>query len=178
MLLAVIDTVAVGVGGLHNVVVGPAGGAHIGELAQLAGVSSRTLRYYDRIGLLCPEQRGENNYRYYARHQLNSAYLIGSLRLLEVGLEDIRRYSTGRTPERMLAFFAQQEERIQAEIEKMKEECGTTVLSIAHRLSTLQNCDEIIVMDKGCIVQRGTYRELERAFLNVCGKLGLREKKP
>lgn len=28
---------------------------------------------------------------------------------------------------------------------------------------TLQNCDEIIVMDKGCIVQRGTYRELESA---------------
>ena len=55
------------------------------------------------------------------------------------------------------------EKRIQAEIEKMKEECGTTVISIAHRLSTLQNCDEIIVMDKGCIVQRGTYRELERA---------------
>ena len=55
------------------------------------------------------------------------------------------------------------EKRIQAEIEKMKEECGTTVLSIAHRLSTLQNCDEIIVMDKGCIVQRGTYRELESA---------------
>ena len=53
------------------------------------------------------------------------------------------------------------EKRIQAEIEKMKEECSTTVLSIAHRLSTLQNCDEIIVMDKGCIVQRGTYRELE-----------------
>ena len=43
----------------------------------------------------------------------------------------------------------------------MKEECGTTVISIAHRLSTLQNCDEIIVMDKGRIVQRGTYRELE-----------------
>lgn len=53
------------------------------------------------------------------------------------------------------------EKRIQAEIEKMKEECGTTVISIAHRLSTLQNCDEIIVMDKGRIVQRGTYRELE-----------------
>lgn len=53
------------------------------------------------------------------------------------------------------------EKRIQAEIEKMKEDCGTTVISIAHRLSTLQNCDEIIVMDKGRIVQRGTYRELE-----------------
>ena len=53
------------------------------------------------------------------------------------------------------------EKRIQAEIEKLKEECGTTVISIAHRLSTLQNCDEIIVMDRGRIVQRGTYRELE-----------------
>lgn len=52
------------------------------------------------------------------------------------------------------------EKLIQAEIEKMNEECGTTVISIAHRLSTLQNCDEIIVMDKGSIVQRGTFNEL------------------
>ncbi|MFR5863442.1 MAG: MerR family DNA-binding transcriptional regulator [Flavonifractor plautii] len=86
------------------------------EFSRLTGISRDNLRFYDRIGLLCPEQRGENNYRYYARSQLNSAYLISSLRLLEVGLEDIRRYSAGRTPERMLAFFAQQEERIQAEI--------------------------------------------------------------
>ena len=82
------------------------------EFSRLTGISRDNLRFYDRIGLLCPEQRGENNYRYYARSQLNSAYLISSLRLLEVGLEDIRRYSAGRTPERMLAFFAQQEERI------------------------------------------------------------------
>lgn len=43
----------------------------------------------------------------------------------------------------------------------MKDQCGTTVISIAHRLSTLQNCDEILVMDQGQIVQRGTYRQLE-----------------
>ena len=53
------------------------------------------------------------------------------------------------------------EKLIQREIERMKEECGTTVLSIAHRLSTLQNCDEILVMDGGRIVQRGAFRELE-----------------
>lgn len=53
------------------------------------------------------------------------------------------------------------EKLIQREIERMKEECGTTIISIAHRLSTLQNCDEILVMDQGRIVQRGTFQELE-----------------
>lgn len=55
------------------------------------------------------------------------------------------------------------EKHIQQEIEKMKKDCGTTVISIAHRLSTLRNCDEIIVMDGGRIVQRGSYAELEAA---------------
>lgn len=53
------------------------------------------------------------------------------------------------------------EKHIQQEIEAMKAECGTTVISIAHRLTTLQNCDEILVMDQGRIVQRGTFRQLE-----------------
>ena len=53
------------------------------------------------------------------------------------------------------------EKHIQTEIERMKQECGTTVISIAHRLTTLQNCDEIIVMDKGQIVQRGTFAKLK-----------------
>ena len=35
------------------------------------------------------------------------------------------------------------------------------MISIAHRLTTLQNCDEILVMDQGRIVQRGTFRQLE-----------------
>ena len=35
-----------------------------------------------------------------------------------------------------------------------------TVLVIAHRLSTVKNADEIIVMDAGKIIQKGTHREL------------------
>lgn len=53
------------------------------------------------------------------------------------------------------------EKIIQSEIERMKDENKTTVISIAHRLTTLKNCDEILVMDKGKIVQRGTFEELE-----------------
>jgi ATP-binding cassette, subfamily B, bacterial PglK len=35
-----------------------------------------------------------------------------------------------------------------------------TVLMIAHRLSTLENCDQIVVLDNGCIAGVGTYAEL------------------
>lgn len=52
------------------------------------------------------------------------------------------------------------EKHIQLEIEKLKSENEMTVISIAHRLTTLQNCDRIIVLDKGRIVQSGKYNEL------------------
>lgn len=126
------------------------------EFSRLTGISRDNLRFYDRIGLLCPEQRGENNYRYYARHQLNSAYLIGSLRLLEVGLEDIRHYSAGRTPERMLALFARQEERIQAEIARLRETSEIMKLRASLAREALAHADGEVLVEE---------RPRERIFL-------------
>ena len=47
------------------------------------------------------------------------------------------------------------------------------MLIIAHRLATVKNCDKIIVMDKGKIVEQGTHQQLlerKRTVFTDCGK--------
>lgn len=93
----------------------------ISEFARLTGIKRDNLRFYDRIGLLSPKERGDNKYRYYSRHQLNTAYLISGLRGFGVSIEDIKRHKSLRSPKESLVLLAQQDERIQNEIERLKE---------------------------------------------------------
>lgn len=39
---------------------------------------------------------------------------------------------------------------------------GKTIITIAHRLATIENADQILVVDEGQIVQKGTHEELLR----------------
>src|SRR5699024_4547619 len=52
------------------------------------------------------------------------------------------------------------EKHIQKAIETLQKENNITILSIAHRLSTLENCDNILVFDQGKIIQQGKYHKL------------------
>jgi ABC-type transport system involved in Fe-S cluster assembly fused permease/ATPase subunit len=56
------------------------------------------------------------------------------------------------------ALDSKSEKAIQGELERISE--GRTTLVIAHRLSTVMGADEILVLDKGRIVERGPHRSL------------------
>lgn len=61
------------------------------QVAQLSGVSVRTLHYYDEIGLLAPTDIGANGYRYYDRPELLRLQQILFYRDLDMSLADIGR---------------------------------------------------------------------------------------
>jgi ATP-binding cassette, subfamily B, bacterial len=52
----------------------------------------------------------------------------------------------------------QTEAAVQAELERLA--VGRTTITIAHRLSTVRDADQIVVLDRGRIVERGTHDEL------------------
>lgn len=61
------------------------------KLAQLSGVSSRTLRYYDEIGLLKPARINSSGYRIYGAKEVDRLQQILYYRKMEMKLEDIQR---------------------------------------------------------------------------------------
>jgi MerR family transcriptional regulator, thiopeptide resistance regulator len=63
----------------------------IGQLSSMAGVSVRTLHYYDQIGILNPSRRGHNNYRQYDHDNLLRLQQIMFFREMDLPLSKIRQ---------------------------------------------------------------------------------------
>lgn len=61
----------------------------IGELAQRAGVSHRTIHYYERLGLVKPAEREGAGYRYYDGTALKRLEKIATLKRLGLSLDEI-----------------------------------------------------------------------------------------
>jgi len=61
----------------------------IGELADRAGVSHRTIHYYERIGLIVPVERHGTGYRYYDETSVKRLKKIASLKRLGLSLDEI-----------------------------------------------------------------------------------------
>ncbi|MST33704.1 MerR family transcriptional regulator [Acidimicrobiaceae bacterium USS-CC1] len=74
----------------------------IGELAARAGTSVKTIRYYDRIGVLRPERRSEAGYRLYDEDALDRYRFVRATQAIGLSLGEIREVlalrDRGETP--------------------------------------------------------------------------------
>lgn len=62
----------------------------IQELSKRTGVSTKTIRYYEDIGLLPAPSRMDNNYRQYDEQDVERLRLVAGARRLDLSLEEIR----------------------------------------------------------------------------------------
>jgi DNA-binding transcriptional MerR regulator len=92
----------------------------IKELADLAGVTTRTLRYYDQMGVLIPAELGSNGYRYYDHENLLRLQQVLFYRELDVPLKDIL-YILSRPDFQPLPALHDHEEAIQEKVKRYQE---------------------------------------------------------
>jgi ATP-binding cassette subfamily B protein len=113
--------------------------------------AARTARIHDLIASLPDGYEtivGERGYRFSGGEKQRMAIARTILRNPPVLVLD----------EATSSLDTQTEAAVQAELERLSE--GRTTITIAHRLSTVRDAEQIVVLDHGRIVERGTHDEL------------------
>ena len=94
------------------------------KLADIAGISVRTLHYYDHAGLLKPEFRTANGYRYYGDEAAARLQQIMFFRELDFSLEEIKKIMSAPDFD-TLAALEQHRAMLQKRARRLKELLAT-----------------------------------------------------
>ncbi|MEU7020509.1 MerR family transcriptional regulator [Streptomyces sp. NPDC046203] len=108
----------------------------IADVARMSGVTTRTLRHYDDIGLLPPAWTASNGHRYYEQSQLFRLQQILLMRELDVGLREIRAVLDSRADR--AAVLREHHTRLLAERDRL----GTLARTVARTLADLEENEE------------------------------------
>lgn len=101
------------------------------QVAELSGVSVRTLHFYDEAGLLKPAYVGANGYRFYEEPQLLTLQQILFYRELELELKQIKQV-LGRTELEKVAALQSHRQVLEERLARTRSLLGTIDKTIAH----------------------------------------------
>jgi len=132
----------------------------IGQLAKLAGISTKTLRVYERKGLLLPERNGENGYRMYGEEAVKTMEKIQMMKYLDFSLdqiadflqlyENVSRENMLLDQKRLLEKKREQLNTVIAHVDRAVKECrgeeqdGNAFLKALGTIVRNQRADELV----------------------------------
>jgi DNA-binding transcriptional MerR regulator len=115
-------------------------GLRIGELAKLLGTTTKTLRFYEQIGLLATVQRSESAYRLYDEDAVATARLVIGLRHLELTIPELQQLlhedGTSTRRQRLLALMDERLRRMELELSVLQGRCDDLSARHAALLAT------------------------------------------
>ncbi len=111
----------------------------VGEVTELAGLTIRTLRYYDQICLFSPSQYTESGHRLYTKADLERLQPILSLKQMGMSLEEIQLLLSNPEEQTVAEILQTQISRVKKEIEVQQKLVAEleNALSAAHSNRTL-----------------------------------------
>ncbi|MER6046211.1 MerR family transcriptional regulator [Streptomyces sp. NPDC001793] len=111
----------------------------IADVARMSGVTSRTLRHYDEIGLLPPAWIGSNGHRYYEEADLLRLQQILLMRELDLGLREIQAVLDSQVDQ--LDALREHHRRLLAERDRLETLARTVGRTIAELEEGKDNSD-------------------------------------
>lgn len=91
----------------------------IGDIAVTYNVSSRTLRYYEEIGILQSTRLGNSQYRYYDGEAINRLEQIMVLKKLQLSIKDIREILSSHDMQVAVEAFTRKLQALEKDIQAM-----------------------------------------------------------
>lgn len=89
----------------------------VGELAELTGLTIRTLRYYDQIQLFSPSEYTDSGHRLYTKTDLSNLQQILSLKQMGLALEDIKEIMKDKAENSAINIIETQINRLREDIQ-------------------------------------------------------------
>lgn len=110
----------------------------VGELARRAGVSIRTLHYYEQLGLLSPIRQGAGQHRLYDQRQVERLQQIAALQYLRMPLKEIRKtLDDGIADSAWREILAGLRNKLTEQIDRLQQ-----VLEVVERLASLPRAED------------------------------------
>jgi DNA-binding transcriptional MerR regulator len=126
----------------------------IGDLAKLAGISVRSIRYYEELALIQPASHSRGGFRLYGEQCLKRLQVIHFLKEMGLSLTEIQRIfhakrdagGNGEAVNHLLEIFSEKlgliDEKIKT-LSRMRLEIGNTI----HILHGCESCDHEVLLD-------------------------------
>ena len=96
-------------------------GLCITDAVKQFGVTSKTLRYYERVGLLEAKRSNDNNYRYYDEPEVERIKQIIILRKMQISIKDIIRIYENEDMSTVVETFVNRIRVLDDEIDTLSE---------------------------------------------------------
>lgn len=136
----------------------------VGQASKLCNISTNTLRFYDKIGLIRPNKLGENNYRFYSKEALAYIPVIKYYKQMGFSLEEIKELIDENSFVKHEKFFKEKTEKLKG----LRKEIYMKYASIEGWLGLIIEADLIRKNDVRQVslkyLERGSYAYLETPF--------------